>query len=88
MQSISCPDHPPGLLWSKRIYLKIKRNDIAFFKLLLESYDNLAYMTVVDKWESVIQLNFLIPDQERVEEFLQNMSQEISLVKLYEDKLC
>ncbi len=40
------------------------RNQIAFYRFLLEGYDNLAVMSVVDRYRAVIKLRFL-PDAEK-----------------------
>jgi hypothetical protein len=42
----------------------VPRNQIALYRFLLEGYDNLAIMSVVDRYRAVIRLRFL-PDAEK-----------------------
>ncbi|MFP4393422.1 MAG: DUF4911 domain-containing protein [Desulfohalobiaceae bacterium] len=70
------PCHPPS--WSQRIYLELDKKDIAYFRFLLESQDNLAYMSVVDRYTPVLKLTFS-PDQTReVHDLLHSLRAEIS----------
>lgn len=45
------------------LYAEIPRQRIAVFRFLIEAYDNLAVMSVVDRYRAVIKLRFL-PDAE------------------------
>ena len=49
---------------SEVLYAEVPRNQIALYRFLLEGYDNLAVMSVVDRYRAVIKLRFL-PDAER-----------------------
>ena len=49
---------------SEVLYAEVPRNQIALYRFLLEGYDNLAIMSVVDRYRAVIKLRFL-PDAER-----------------------
>jgi len=71
-------------IYSKRLYLQIDRKDIALFKFFLEGYDNLAYLTVVDKKKAVLQLVFSYEFEELVYDFIKNLSQEITVKIVYE----
>lgn len=66
--------------WSDRIYVRIKRRDIAYLRFLVEGYDHLAYMTVLDKYEADIQLTFSPDQQEELFEFIQGISQDMSML--------
>jgi hypothetical protein len=46
---------------SEVLYAEVPRNQIALYRFLLEGYDNLAIMSVVDRYRAVIKLRFL-PD--------------------------
>jgi hypothetical protein len=46
------------------LYAEVPRNQIALYRFLLEGYDNLAVMSVVDRYRAVIKLRFT-PDAER-----------------------
>ena len=58
---------------SRRIYLRMPPSDIAFFKFTLESYDNLAYLSVVDKHAAILQLVHSPGTGREVREFLNSM---------------
>ncbi|UTF50056.1 DUF4911 domain-containing protein [Desulfomicrobium sp. ZS1] len=49
---------------SEVLYAEVPRNQIALYRFLLEGYDNLAIMSVVDRYRAVIKLRFT-PDAER-----------------------
>jgi hypothetical protein len=49
---------------SRILYAEVPRNQIALYRFLLEGYDNLAVMSVIDRYRAVIRLRFL-PDAER-----------------------
>ncbi len=68
-----------GHKWSDRIYVRIKRQDIAYLRFLIEGYDNLAYMTVLDKYEAVVQLTFSPDQKEEVLEFIRGLGHEMTL---------
>ena len=70
--------------YSKRLYLQVDRKYIALFKFFLEGYDNLAYLTVVDKKKAVLQLVFSYEFEELVYDFIKNLSQEITVKIVYE----
>lgn len=38
------------------LYAEVPRERIAFFRFLLEAYDNLAIMSVVDRYRAVIKI--------------------------------
>lgn len=68
--------------WSERMYIRIPRPDIAYFKFMLEGEHNLALMTVVDKYEAAIKLSFAPGQTPEVELFLERMQREIDLDRL------
>ena len=49
----------PPCLASSVLYAEVPRNEIALYRFLLEGYDNLAVMSVVDRYRAVIKLRFL-----------------------------
>ncbi len=65
--------------YSKRIYVKVPRREIGYFKFLLESYENLCYMSVVDRFEAIIKISFLSYQQKEVERFLDALKKDIGL---------
>ncbi|MFW5731526.1 MAG: DUF4911 domain-containing protein [Desulfonatronovibrionaceae bacterium] len=64
-------------IFSNRLYIELPRKDIALFKFLLESRDNLAYLTVIDKYRAVVQVVFGQGFEKEVHEFVQVVSTEI-----------
>ncbi|WP_461210132.1 DUF4911 domain-containing protein [Desulfocurvus sp. DL9XJH121] len=61
---------------SRRIYLRMAPPDIAFFKFALEACDNLAYLSVVDKYAAVLQLVHTPGCEQEVGRFLDSMREE------------
>lgn len=45
-------------VFSRRMYVRLARRDIAVFKFLLESWDNLAYLSILDKHTAVLQIRY------------------------------
>ena len=68
---------PPS--WSGRFYVRLAPADLACFKFLLEGYDNLAFLSVVDKYESVVQIVFSPPQEGEVRRFLDAAKETIDL---------
>lgn len=54
----------PATLESQVFYAEVPRNEIALYRFLLEGYDNLAVMSVVDRYRAVIKLR-CTPDAQR-----------------------
>lgn len=54
----------PPSLESQVVYAEVPRSEIALYRFLLEGYDNLAIMSVVDRYRAVIKLRFT-PDAQR-----------------------
>lgn len=42
--------------WSARVYARVPRERIALIKFLFEGYDNLAYVSVIDRYQAVIRI--------------------------------
>jgi hypothetical protein len=68
----------PGV-WSRHLYIRIPRQEIVFFKFILEGYDNLATMTVVDKYEAILQLAFHPGQEQEVFELITGLSSEMEV---------
>lgn len=69
---------------SSRLYLRLDPADLAFFKFVLEAYDNLACMSVVDKYSAVARLAFAPEREAELREYLACLRDEIcfSLLEL------
>lgn len=70
-------------VWSERVYVRIPRKEIGYFKFILESYENLCYMSVIDRFEAIVKVSFLIDQLEEIRLFLQGLSKEIGLEVVY-----
>ncbi len=69
------PYAPP--VRSDRLYLRLPPKDVAFFKFVMEGHDNLALLTVVDRFASVVRMLFA-PDRRRdVDAFLASVRSDI-----------
>lgn len=66
-------------LWSKHLYARLPRREIAYVKFILESYDNLAYMSVIDKYEAVLQIVFSPGQKDEVQKLLHSLGSETGL---------
>ncbi|MCA1743688.1 MAG: DUF4911 domain-containing protein [Desulfovibrionales bacterium] len=72
--------------YSRRIYVHIERKDIALFKFLLESRDNLAYLTVIDKYRAVVQVVCGYGFEDEIDEFLSAAGQEMPVNVVWESQ--
>ncbi|GAB6888829.1 hypothetical protein JCM13304A_23290 [Desulfothermus okinawensis JCM 13304] len=74
------------MIYSDRVYVKIPRDQIGYFKFILESYENLCYMSVIDRFEAVIKISYLKDQVEELELFLSSLEKEIGLEIIYPKK--
>ena len=65
--------------WSKRLYLYLQRKDIAYLRFILESHHNLAYISILDKYEAVAQVTFAPGQKKEVLAFLNGLAEEIEI---------
>lgn len=66
-------------MYSNRIYVKIPRHEIGYFKFILESYENLCYMSVVDRYEAIVKISFLQFQIDEMKNFLEALKKDIGL---------
>ena len=64
---------------SERLYLFINRKDIAYLRFILESHHNLAYVSILDKYQAVAQLRFAPEQTREVFFFLKGLEKEIDI---------
>ncbi|CAK7008398.1 MAG: hypothetical protein DELT_00341 [Desulfovibrio sp.] len=77
-RSRKLPPPLPAPRVSSCLYVRIAPQDVAMFRFLLEAEDNLAYMSTVDRWKSVLRVTFS-PHQERsAREYLRSMAERVS----------
>lgn len=68
----------PPALRSARLYVTIDPSKVHLFKYLLEAEDNLALMTVVDRWRAALMVRFSPHQEKAVREHLEWMRKTIS----------
>jgi len=71
-------------VFSRKTYVQLMRKDIALFKFLLESRDNLAYLTVVDKYRAVVQVVWGYGFEDEIKEFFASAAREIFIKIVFE----
>lgn len=62
-----------------RIVVKVKREDIVYLNGVFESYDNLAVIRTIDRWESLVEIlasPYFVSD---VKGILEELKREMSL---------
>ena len=74
----------PAPLWSDCLYLKLEREYVGLFRFFLEAEDNLAYMSVVDRWSTVIQVVFSPQQRHEVESCLARIAKVVPFSRVYE----
>lgn len=67
---------------SLRVYLRLAPRDLAYFKFILETYDNLAYLSVVDRHAAIAQIVYTKGMAREVREFLDGMHQEVAFTEI------
>lgn len=71
------PPPLPAPMISSCLYVRLAPADVAMFRFLLEAEDNLAYMSTVDRWASVLRVTFSPHQQKAVQEYLETMREQI-----------
>ena len=62
-----------------RIVIKVRREDIVYLNGIFESYDNLAIIRTIDRWESLVEIlasPYFVSDVKRI---LEELKKEIKL---------
>lgn len=67
---------------SLRIYLRVAPKDLAYFKFILETYDNLAYLSVVDRHAAIAQIVYTKGMAREVRSFLDGMHEEVEFTEI------
>lgn len=68
------PRLPPPPQRSRRLYLRLDKDQIAMFRFLLESHAHLALFTVVNPAQNLLMLRFSPDAEAEVERFLRDVS--------------
>ncbi|MBF0515041.1 MAG: DUF4911 domain-containing protein [Desulfovibrionaceae bacterium] len=69
-------------LWSRRLYLRLAPRDVAMLRFLIEAYDNLAYVTIVDRFAAVAKISFAPGAEKAVRRFVADAGQTLRLTIL------
>lgn len=64
--------------WSERFFLAINPHDVHMFRYLLEAYDNLGYMSVVDRWRAVLRVSYSPHQRQDILDALEDMRQTVA----------
>jgi len=63
-------------------YFRIRRQDIAFFKFIIESYEGMAVLRTTDPHEAVVELMVAPGWEKAVDEVLEGLRQEIRMERI------
>jgi hypothetical protein len=61
------------------LYAQLAREDVSRFKFLLESYDNLAYLTTLDRFRAVVSISTTPSRLKELHEVLQGIQEDVRL---------
>jgi hypothetical protein len=71
---------------TQSIYFRLRREDIAYFKFIIESYEGMAVVRTQDPYEAIVEL-MVAPGWERdVERVLEGLQKEIPIENLSNSK--
>jgi len=60
-------------------YVRVRREDIAYFKFIIESYEGLAVVRTQDPYEAIVELMIAPGCEKDVDEVLAGLGQEIRI---------
>jgi len=63
-------------------YLRLRREDIAYFKFIIESYDGMAVVRTRDPYEATVELMVAPGWEKDLEEVLKGLGKEMTLEPL------
>jgi hypothetical protein len=63
-------------------YFRIRRQDIAYLKFIIESYEGIAVVRTKDPYEAVVELMVAPGWEKTVDEILEGIRKEISIESL------
>ena len=77
------PRKPPIACFSS-LYVRLDRHDVYMFRFLLEAYDNLAIMSVVDRWSAALKIAYSPHQHAEVLEALECMRETVNFTLLFD----
>ena len=63
-------------------YFRVRREDIAYFKFIVESYEGMAVMRTEDPYEAVVELMVAPGWEKDMEEVLERLRKEMTIESL------
>jgi len=63
-------------------YLRLRREDIAYFKFIIESYEGMAVVRTKDPYEAVVELMVAPGWEKDVDEVLEGLQKEIPIERI------
>ncbi len=63
-------------------YFRVHREDIAYFKFIIESYEGMAVVRTKDRYEAVVELMVAPGWEKDLEEVLEGLRKEITIESL------
>ncbi len=63
-------------------YFRLRRQDIAYFKFIIESYEGMAVVRTKDPYEAIVELMVAPGWEKDVEEILKGLEREIPIQPL------
>ena len=68
----------PAPRFSACLYVRLAPRDVAMFRFLLEAEDNLAYMSTVDRWTSVLRITFSPHQETALRRYLETLREKLA----------
>ena len=75
-------DNKKGEMDTQSSYFRIRRQDIGYFKFLIESYEGIAVVRTKDPHEAVVELMVAPGWEKTVDEILEGIREEIPIEPL------
>jgi hypothetical protein len=66
------------------LYVRLDRHDVYMFRFLLEAYDNLAIMSVVDRWSAALKIAYSPHQHAELLEALESMRETVNFTLLFD----
>jgi hypothetical protein len=79
---IRIPDSEIGEMDTQSRFFRVRREDIAYFKFILESYEGMAVVRTKDPHEAIVELMVAPGWEEDLEEVLEGLRGEIPIENL------
>ncbi len=71
-----------GIMDTHSLYFRVQREDIAYLKFIIESYEGMAVLRTSDPHEAVVELMVAPGWEKDVEDVIRDLGKEIPLVPI------